>query len=91
MAGRRSRDGRDVRSEPGDRQDGCAEERVIATLSDVSLVAPPNGASAHAGEPAIVVRALTKRFDEVEAVRGVSFEVAAGETFGFLGPKRPRR
>ncbi|MGH9083675.1 MAG: ATP-binding cassette domain-containing protein, partial [Acidimicrobiales bacterium] len=29
---------------------------------------------------------LVKRFGELEAVRGVSFEVAAGETFGFLGP-----
>jgi ABC-2 type transport system ATP-binding protein len=36
--------------------------------------------------PAIVVRELAKRFGEVEAVRGVDFEVAAGEVFGFLGP-----
>jgi ABC-2 type transport system ATP-binding protein len=36
--------------------------------------------------PAIAVRDLSKRFDDIEAVRGVSFEVAAGETFGFLGP-----
>jgi ABC-2 type transport system ATP-binding protein len=36
--------------------------------------------------PAITVNALAKSFDEVEAVRGVSFEVAAGEVFGFLGP-----
>jgi ABC-type sugar transport system ATPase subunit len=58
----------------------------VASLRDVSLDAPPNGASADSGEAAIVVRALTKRFEQVEAVRGVSFEVAAGETFGFLGP-----
>jgi ABC-2 type transport system ATP-binding protein len=36
--------------------------------------------------PAIVVRGLTKTFGEVEAVRGVDFEVALGEVFGFLGP-----
>ena len=36
--------------------------------------------------PAIEVDDLRKSFDEVEAVRGVSFEVAAGEVFGFLGP-----
>jgi ABC-2 type transport system ATP-binding protein len=36
--------------------------------------------------PAIEVRALVKRFDEVEAVRGVDFEVPVGEVFGFLGP-----
>jgi ABC-2 type transport system ATP-binding protein len=37
-------------------------------------------------EPAIVVRELRKTFGEVEAVRGVDFEVATGEVFGFLGP-----
>ncbi len=35
---------------------------------------------------AIEVRDLRKSFGEVEAVRGVSFDVAAGEVFGFLGP-----
>jgi ABC-2 type transport system ATP-binding protein len=38
------------------------------------------------GSAAIGVRALTKTFDEIEAVRGVDFEVANGEVFGFLGP-----
>ena len=36
--------------------------------------------------PAIEVDDLRKSFDAIEAVRGVSFEVAAGEVFGFLGP-----
>src|ERR671928_2092260 len=36
--------------------------------------------------PAIEVTALRKTFGDVEAVRGVDFEVAAGEVFGFLGP-----
>jgi ABC-2 type transport system ATP-binding protein len=35
---------------------------------------------------AISVSELTKRYGEIEAVRGIDFEVAAGETFGFLGP-----
>jgi ABC-2 type transport system ATP-binding protein len=35
---------------------------------------------------AIEVRDLRKRFGEFEAVRGVDFDVAAGEVFGFLGP-----
>ena len=35
---------------------------------------------------AIEVRGLVKKYDQVEAVRGVEFEVAAGEVFGFLGP-----
>jgi len=36
--------------------------------------------------PAIEVRGLAKTYDDVQAVRGVEFEVAAGEVFGFLGP-----
>ena len=35
---------------------------------------------------AIVVRDLTKSYGTVEALRGVSFEVAEGEVFGLLGP-----
>jgi ABC-2 type transport system ATP-binding protein len=35
---------------------------------------------------AIVVTGLVKRYDELEAVRGVSFEVAVGEVFCLLGP-----
>jgi ABC-2 type transport system ATP-binding protein len=36
--------------------------------------------------PAIVVDGLIKRFGALEAVKGVDFEVAPGEVFGFLGP-----
>ncbi len=36
--------------------------------------------------PAVTVHGLVKRYGELEAVRGIEFEVAAGETFGFLGP-----
>jgi ABC-2 type transport system ATP-binding protein len=36
--------------------------------------------------PAISVNELRKSFGEIEAVRGVSFAVEAGEIFGFLGP-----
>src|SRR3984885_8397241 len=45
--------------------------------------APANGTSQ---APAIAVHDLVKNFDEVQAVRGVNFEVAMGEVFGFLGP-----
>ena len=34
----------------------------------------------------VVARGLTRRFGEVEAVRGIDLDVALGETFGFLGP-----
>ena len=35
---------------------------------------------------AIVVRELTKSYGSVEALRGISFDVAQGEVFGLLGP-----
>jgi ABC-2 type transport system ATP-binding protein len=35
---------------------------------------------------AIVVSDLTKSYDTVEALRGISFDVRAGEVFGLLGP-----
>ena len=47
------------------------------------LVDRPNSS---ASPPAIEVDGLAKSYGEVEAVRGVSFAVAAGEVFGFLGP-----
>ena len=36
--------------------------------------------------PLIHARGLTKRFGDFEAVRGIDFDVHAGEAFGFLGP-----
>ena len=38
------------------------------------------------GTPVIEVRGLTKSYGDVEAVRGVDLDVAAGECFAFLGP-----
>ena len=37
-------------------------------------------------EPILVAQALRKSYGEIEAVRGVSFQVARGEVFGLLGP-----
>jgi ABC-2 type transport system ATP-binding protein len=55
--------------------------------------AEPDGAVAGAApgsdgrpEAVISVSGLAKKYGEVEAVRGIDFEVARGETFGFLGP-----
>lgn len=36
--------------------------------------------------PVIQVQSLKKRYDKVEAVKGIDFQVAAGEVFGLLGP-----
>jgi ABC-2 type transport system ATP-binding protein len=38
------------------------------------------------GDAAISVHDLHKSYRDLEAVRGINFEVAAGEIFGFLGP-----
>jgi len=43
------------------------------------LTAPP-------GAPGVAVRGLRKSYGAVEAVRGISFEIGAGECFGLLGP-----
>jgi len=45
-----------------------------------AVLAPPAAAAS------ISVRGLAKRYGEIEAVRGIDFEVAPGEIFGFLGP-----
>lgn len=37
-------------------------------------------------DAAVVVRRLEKKYGDVEAVRGIDFEVKTGEVFGFLGP-----
>jgi ABC-2 type transport system ATP-binding protein len=37
-------------------------------------------------EPAVWVRGLAKSYGEIDAVRGIDFQVANGEIFGFLGP-----
>lgn len=40
----------------------------------------------HATQPVLQVRALTKRYGDLEAVRGIDFEVGPGEIFALIGP-----
>jgi lipooligosaccharide transport system ATP-binding protein len=35
--------------------------------------------------PAVAASGLTKRYGTLEAVRGISFEIAQSECYGFLG------
>ncbi|MEK9676727.1 MAG: ABC transporter ATP-binding protein [Chloroflexota bacterium] len=37
-------------------------------------------------DPVLVAQNLKKRYDDIEAVAGISFEVKRGEVFGMLGP-----
>jgi ABC-2 type transport system ATP-binding protein len=59
-----------------------------SALSHVTTDPRANGGvpSEETATPAVAVDGLVKRYGEVEAVRGIDFEVAAGEIFGFLGP-----
>ena len=61
-----------------------------ASRADVALPPPaPDAEGTGNGQrppPAITVAGLTKNYGEIEAVRGIDFEVPTGETFGFLGP-----
>ncbi len=45
-----------------------------------------NGFHMAASRPILIVKDARKRYEDLEAVRGVSFEVAAGEVLGILGP-----
>jgi ABC-2 type transport system ATP-binding protein len=54
--------------------------------NNTSPVTDPASAVVSAGSPAVQVKGLSKSYGEIEAVRGIDFEVARGETFGFLGP-----
>jgi ABC-2 type transport system ATP-binding protein len=47
---------------------------------------PPSPGRGAAERTAVLVRGLEKRYGEIEAVRGIDFEVEQGEVFGFLGP-----
>jgi ABC-2 type transport system ATP-binding protein len=58
-------------------------EATVTTNTDTPGQDAGDGGAAAA---VISVAGLTKRYGEVEAVRGIDFEVARGETFGFLGP-----
>ncbi|MDH4142029.1 MAG: ABC transporter ATP-binding protein [Chloroflexota bacterium] len=50
-------------------------------------VAPSTGAEPASGAvPAVSVEDLAYRYGDVEAVRGITFEILPGEVFGFLGP-----
>jgi ABC-2 type transport system ATP-binding protein len=62
----------------------------VTSTTDPTMSAPPTGAASGAISPAadaaIDVRDLRKRYGDVDAVDGVTFEVRKGEVFGLLGP-----
>jgi ABC-2 type transport system ATP-binding protein len=58
---------------------------ALPTSAGATVAAGPAG-NGSGRRPVISVAGLTKRYGEIEAVRGIDFEVERGETFGFLGP-----
>jgi ABC-2 type transport system ATP-binding protein len=66
-----------------------ASTNAVQTRNDATVQTAPSGRPERGGGigPAIiVVRDLRKRYGDVVAVDGVSFEVGEGEIFGILGP-----
>src|SRR5262245_31367375 len=53
------------------------------STSPTSILHP---AAARTGGNALRVEALRRRFDSIDAVDGLSFEINEGEVFGLLGP-----
>ena len=67
---------------------GSAE---TSSLDGPEMTAPPGQpgllpVASDRRRPAIQVRGLRKRYEDVDAVRGISFEVDQGEIFGLIGP-----
>jgi len=79
---------RPARSEETGRKTGGEGVRVEPNASGAPVAQLPAGVGGDgpAVAPAISVAGLAKSYGEIEAVRGIGFEVATGETFGFLGP-----
>ena len=58
----------------------------MTPMTSPSPAPPLAGVSGTPGTPIISVRDLRKRYGQLTAVDGVSFDVAEGEVFGILGP-----
>jgi ABC-2 type transport system ATP-binding protein len=58
----------------------------LTGLTDFTELTASEKAEQRPRTPIVQVKGLTKKFGEAAAVADVSFEVAAGEIFGFIGP-----
>jgi ABC-2 type transport system ATP-binding protein len=67
------------------RKEAVRKEAVTVAVH-ASAAGAAAGREGNGRQPVISVTGLTKQYGEIEAVRGIDFEVARGETFGFLGP-----
>ena len=65
---------------------GVPPRRKVALPLHLHAVERRRGQCRCSNNPMIEVRGLTKRYGEVTAVRGLSFDVLPGRVTGFLGP-----
>jgi linearmycin/streptolysin S transport system ATP-binding protein len=63
-----------------------AEENSAMAMSEHARLAATGSVIPDGSSSVLDCVSLHKRFGEIEAVRGVSFKIAEGETFGLLGP-----
>jgi ABC-2 type transport system ATP-binding protein len=59
---------------------------LIGPSGSISLPGVSSNGHTDARAPAVLVDGLSKQYGDLEAVRGIDFEVSVNETFGFLGP-----
>src|SRR3546814_18753472 len=64
---------------------GMSAERPAATMAPRPAV--PSDAASSLAAPSLAVRGLSKAFGGVDAVKDVSFQVAAGELLALIGPQ----
>ena len=75
-------------AEPADlaEEDGADEDPPLPEFVEPVIREEPAYADEGAPIAAISIRDITKRYGSLQAVNGISFDVADGEFFGFLGP-----
>ena len=59
--------------------------RLLDATPRIDAAPAADGAAERTGEPLVAVRELAKRYGDVRAVDGVSFDVRAGETLALVG------
>jgi ABC-2 type transport system ATP-binding protein len=62
------------------------DDAVVRPTGDAPAAAPASHRDPATAPVVLDVRDLRKRYGDIEAVRGVSFHIREGETYGLLGP-----
>jgi ABC-2 type transport system ATP-binding protein len=73
-------------SHPGEVRLSTQPDDAVAPVAEPPEEAAPRTGPAPGAAVVLAVRDLRKRYGEVEAVKGVSFDIRQGETYGLLGP-----